>query len=167
MVLTIFIHCQISFCYYLIEDFHILFIRDNDLELSCDFCIWFCYGNTGLIKWIGMCFSTFGKSLWRICINFSLNVGQNSVVKPPGSGFFYMGRFLSTNPISSLAKQVYSDYLFILVSVSIVCVILKNFFPFHLTYLICFLCLFTLILIQLLQLTCGYLHDISFPLFYF
>lgn len=53
-------------------------------------------GNAGLMNELGhVPSSIFGKTLCRIRIIYSLNVWQNSAMKPPGPEDFFIGRFLT------------------------------------------------------------------------
>ena len=67
--------------------------------------VWFWYhADDGLIEWDWKFPSSaiFWKNFRRIGISYSLNVWQNSPVKPSGPGLLFLGRFLITASISVL-----------------------------------------------------------------
>ena len=70
--------------------------------LFCVVFVWFSYqGDSGLIEWVCKCsfLCNFLKEFRRIGINSSLNVWQNSPVKPSGPRILFFGRFFVTASI--------------------------------------------------------------------
>jgi len=53
-------------------------------------------------------FSIFRKGLYRTGIISSLNVWENSSMKPSGPGVFFVGRFLTINSVSLTDTKLFS-----------------------------------------------------------
>lgn len=101
-------------CCYLLENFLHLYLY---WMLVCSilflgYLVWFwCQGNTGLPKWVGIYYLLSPLFLWKkfrsLDVNSSLKFWWSSPVEPSGPGFFFMGNFLHPNSISVLGIDLF------------------------------------------------------------
>ena len=104
-----------SICFYFVQDFYNYFHERywSRVSLSCNVFIWLRYqDNAGLKECVLIYFICFDflERLQRIGIISSLNVWQNSPVKPSGPGALCFGRLLIIDSIFKDRYKAYSDY---------------------------------------------------------
>lgn len=94
--IILFLCCQTQFASVLLRILTPIFTLGKYWSIVfLDICVWFWYqGNTDhRVSW-EMFLSILGKSLLRISVNSSLNIYQNTLVKPLDPGLFLMESFL-------------------------------------------------------------------------
>lgn len=128
-------------CWYFVEEFCVYIHKGywSTVFFCSNVFIWLWYeGNAGLVEWVwkySLIFYFLGR-VWGGFSNNSLNVWCNSPVKPSDPGLFFVGRSFWLLIQSLCLLKIYSDFLFLIRSVLVVCVFLGT-CPFHLVHLIC------------------------------